>query len=184
MQKELTWEGTQIISQSVNPTQKTLRIAVIGDNVEDHQIKEAEQRMEAYSLEGYHLDVIQGSQSDSLLNLVGELQTSKSDYKQTALKQNQQIHDLETALDGYTHYEKLARELRPELQVLYPHIRTLALTRTVEVRTDSDRVTPVVLAIVGLEHHSRLTPEQTEQLTHWLCARTASDTLQVVVAHK
>ena len=123
VEKELAWEGTQMISQQVDRDQKLLRVAVIGREVDDQEIALAEQRMENYSLDDYHLTVIQGTQSDSLLNLVGQLETSKSDYKQTMLQQSQQIHDLETALARYEGYEQLAVVLRPELQVLYPQIR-------------------------------------------------------------
>ena len=179
--KELTWEGTQIISQHVDRDEKLLSVAVIGRSVEDDKIAEAKRRMDDYHLADYQLSVIQGTQSDSLLHLVGQLQTSKADYTETALQQNRQIHELEVALNRYETLSSLSEELRPELQVLYPRIQSLALARTMEVRTDTSLSTPVILAVVKLQPRHPLSAEQTQQLGAWLKARTAADSLRVVV---
>lgn len=181
VETELAWAGTQIISQQVDREAKTLRVAVIGREVEDRQIASAQQRLEDYHLGDYHLSVIQGTQSDSLLHLVGQLQSSGKDYKQTALQQSQRIHELEATLEGYEQLGTLSEQLRPELKVLYPHVQTFSLSRTQEVRLDTTATTAITIALVGMEHSHRLTTEQTAQMAEWLQARTAADSLQVVV---
>ena len=183
VEEQLSWTGTQIISQHVDRDQHTLRVAVIGHEVEEQQIEEARQRMADYRLGDYHLTIIQGTQSDSLLHLVGQLENTKKDYKQTALKQTQQIMELEAVLGTYERYERLAAELRPELKVLYPDIQTFALSRMVEVRTDTTLTTPVTLAVIGLPSHHRFTADETDKLAAWLKARTEADTIQVVFRH-
>ncbi len=182
VEQELSWQGTQIISQRADRDAKTLQVAVIGKEVEQEQIALAEQRLQEYNLGEYHLSVIQGTQSDSLLQLVGQLETSKSDYKQTALQQSQEIHDLSEALEAYERYERLAAELRPELKVLYPQIRTFALTKTVEQCTDSMMEKPLVMAIVDLVPNGRITTDETAQLREWLKARSDADSVKVVVS--
>ena len=107
--------------------------------------------------------------------------TTLSPYKETALKQSQQIRDLESIVDGYERFERLASELRPELQVLYPHIRTISLARIVEERTDTALPTPVIVALVTLDNHHRLTSDQTSQLAAWLQARAEVDSIQVII---
>lgn len=180
VEEQLSWTGTQIISQQVNRDERTLRVAVIGHEVEEEQIDAARQRMADYRLADYHLSVIQGTQSDSLLQLVGQLENTQKDYKQTALQQTQQILELEALLSTYEHPERLAAELRPELKVLYPEIQTFVLTRSVEVRTDTTLTTPVTLAVIGLSPGCSFTPEETTKLTAWLKARTEADSIQVV----
>ena len=181
VERELAWTGTQVISQQVDPDAKQLRVAIIGREVDNVQVAAAEQRLPDYNLEGYHLALIQGTQSDSLINLVGQLQSSKTDYTQTALQQNQQIRDLELALDGYQRYEHLAAELRPEVQVLYPEVQRLSLARTVIQDIDTTLSTPVVIALAETATGHRLTTEKTRQLTDWLRARTEADSLCLVV---
>ena len=182
VEQELSWNGTPVISQQVDRDLKVLRVAVIGREVEDEQIAEAQHRMEAYNLSDYHLNVIQGTQSDSLMQLVGQLQSSKSNYKETALQQSHQIHELEASLNGYERFERLSADLRPELLVLYPQIRTFTLARIVEQRTDTTLSTPVTLALIDLFPHQRISADETAQLAAWLRARTETDSLRVVVA--
>ena len=179
-ENELSWSGTQILSRHIDEETKMLNVAVIGREVEPGEIEAAEGRMADYHLDDYHLAVIQGSQRDSLLALVGELQTTKTDYKQTVLQQNLQIHELETALHGYERYEALSAELRSELRVLYPHIHTFSLAQTVEQRTDTALATPIVVALVGTGGQPPLSTEQRRQLADWLKARTQADSLHVV----
>ena len=184
VEQELAWTGTQVISQQVDRDQKILRVAVIGREVEDEQIAVAEQRLQEYNLADYHLSVIQGTQSDSLLHLVGKLESSTNNYMETALQQSAQIRDLEGSLEAYERYERLAAELRPELQVLYPQIHTFTLARTVEQRTDTALSIPVTLALIDLHHNQRITADETSQLAAWLRARTQADSLRVVVASR
>jgi len=176
---ELAWSGTQVISQHVDGDIKLLRVAVIGHSVEDAQITAAEKRLPDYNLEDYHLNVIQGTQSDSLLSLVGELESKRTDYKQTALQQSQQIHELETALDGYQRFEALSLQLRPEIQVLFPQIRSLSLSRTIVWRSDTTLTIPVVVALTEMMPKEQLTSEQTEKLAEWLRTRTEADSLEI-----
>ena len=178
--QELSWPGTQIISQKVDRDQNTLHIAVIGREVADEQIAVAQQHLTDYNLEDYHLTIIQGTQSDSILHLVGQLESSKSNYKQTVLDQNQRIHDLEVALNHYERYGDLAEMLRPELKVLYPDIRSLSLSRAQEVRTDSMESTTVTLAVVGISRKHHLSTEQAAQLEAWLSTRMAGDSIQLI----
>lgn len=184
IENELTWTGTQIISQHVDRDAKLLRVAVIGREVDDAQVATAEQRLPDYNLADYHLTLIQGTQSDSLLHLVGQLQTSKTDYKQTAIQQSQQIHDLELALDGYQRYESLSAQLRPELQVLYPEVQSLSLARTLVQRTDTALAVPVVVALAETAPAKRLSSEQTQKLADWLRARTEADSLRLVIVNE
>jgi len=184
VEKELAWAGTQVISQHVDRDSKILRVAVIGREVPDEEILAAEQNLVNYNLVDYHLSLIQGTQSDSLLNLVGELQSSKTDYKQTALQQSQQIHELESALDGYERYEALSAKIQPELKVLYPQIRALSLARTMLQRTDTTLTTPVVVALAEIMPDGRLSSEESTQLADWLRARTEADSLRLVVVRE
>lgn len=177
---ELSWSGTQIISQQVDRDSRTLSVAVIGHEVEDEKITLAQQRLENYHLNDYQLVVIQGTTTDSLLHLVGQLESSKTNYKETAIQQSQHIHELEAKLHVFERFEALAAELRPELQVLYPNIQTFSLAQTLDVRMDTTLTTPVVVALVGIPIRKNLTAEQVHQLRAWLLARTEADSLQVV----
>ena len=178
--EQLNWTGTQIISHRVDRKEQVLHVAVIGAEVDSVQQRLAEQQLPNYHLADYRLVLIQGVQSDSLLQRVSRIETSRSDYKKTVLQQSQQIHDLEAALSQYEHLEEMAVAIRPELQVLYPAIRTFTLARTLEVRSDTTATLPITVALVGTSPSHRLTASQIAQLGDWLRARTEADSLRVV----
>ena len=179
--EQLNWTGTQIISHRVDRKEQVLHVAVIGAEVDSVQQRLAEQQLPNYHLADYRLVLIQGVQSDSLLQRVSRIETSRSDYKKTVLQQSQQIHDLEAALGQYEHLEEMAVAIRPELQVLYPAIRTFTLARTLEVRSDTTATLPITVALVGTAPSHRLTASQIAQLSDWLRARTEADSLRVVM---
>jgi len=178
--EQLNWTGTQIISHRVDRKEQVLHVAVIGAEVDSVQQRLAEQQLPNYHLADYRLVLIQGVQSDSLLQRVSRIETSRSDYKKTVLQQSQQIHDLEAALSQYEHLEEMAVAIQPELQVLYPAIRTFTLARTLEVRSDTTATLPITVALVGTAPSHRLTTSQIAQLGDWLRARTEADSLRVV----
>ena len=181
---ELSWPGTQILSRSVDRDACTISVAVIGREVEAEQIETARERLSEYGLADYELTVVQGTQSDSLTHLLGELQHSKTDLTRTTLQQNQQIRTLEVALDDYQRLNRLAEQLRPELRALYPDVAAISLARTTEVLTDTaaaDGGTPLTMAVVTLADGKRLDAEQGRRLAEWLEARVEADTLALVV---
>ena len=181
---ELSWPGTQILSRSADRDACTISVAVIGREVEAEQIETARERLSDYGLADYELTVVQGTQSDSLTHLLGELQHSKTDLTRTTLQQNQQIRTLEVALDDYQRLNRLAEQLRPELRALYPDVAAISLARTTEVLTDTtaaDGGTPLTMAVVTLADGKRLDAEQGRRLAEWLEARVEADTLALVV---
>ena len=181
---ELSWPGTQILSRSADRDACTISVAVIGREVEPEQIETARERLSDYGLADYELTVVQGTQSDSLTHLLGELQHSKTDLTRTTLQQNQQIRTLEVALDDYQRLNRLAEQLRPELRALYPDVAAISLARTTEVFTDTTAAnggTPLTMAVVTLADGKRLDAEQGRRLAEWLEARVEADTLALVV---
>jgi uncharacterized membrane protein len=181
---ELSWPGTQILSRSADRDACTISVAVIGREVEAEQIETARERLSDYGLADYELTVVQGTQSDSLTHLLGELQHSKTDLTRTTLQQNQQIRTLEVALDDYQRLNRLAEQLRPELRALYPDVAAISLARTTEVLTDTAAAvggTPLTMAVVTLADGKRLDAEQGQRLAEWLEARVEADTLALVV---
>lgn len=181
---ELSWPGTQILSRRADRESRAISVAVIGREIEAAQIAAARERLANYGLADYQLNIVQGTQSDSLIHLLGELQHSKTDLSRTTLQQNMQIHSLEVALDDYQRLNRLAEQLRPELHALYPDISAISLARTTEVLTDTaitEAAKPLTMAVVSMAGGKRLDTEQMQRLAEWLEARVEADTLALVV---
>ena len=183
VKKELKQGGTQIISQEIDRDSMVLNIVAVGREIDAAKLAEAKKRLEFYDLEDFRLNLIQGAQSDSLLQLTHQLQqatTSKAHDQQRAAELMARNSSLQQQLDAYTRYMALSRQVRREAVNIFPQIQSVALSRVDEAPTDSTTVHYVV-AIVSLQKSKRLTPDDRQRLRAWLTTRINADSLVMMV---
>lgn len=177
---ELAQAGTQIISTYTDD--QTLNIVAVGKEISEPKRIEAKQHMGDYRLGKYELNIIQGTQSDSILMLSNQLTQSNSSRdteKKKLMELSTEANMLNQMLLEYTRYNDLSQEIRPELTTLFPQIHSLALARATEV--DKDTVMAYVVAIIGTEAGKQLTAADQKKLCDWLKARTQTpDSLAVI----
>ena len=179
---ELTQRGTQIISNSVDKDSMKLRIVAVGKEITEARQKEAQGRMEFYGLSGYSLRVIQGVQTDSLMQLNNELSvmtTNRESERHQMIELSAQVNTLSKQLGEYTRYESLTKEIRGEMTALFPQVRSLSLSKLSEVRGDTTAVSHYVAAIISTGHGKQLPKTEMQKLREWLQARVKTDSLVV-----
>ena len=179
---ELTQRGTQIISNSVDKDSMRLRIVAVGNEITEARQKEAQGRMEFYGLSGYGLRVIQGVQTDSLMLLNNELSvmtTSRESERQQMIDLSRQVNTLNKKLGEYTRYESLSEEIRGEMTVLFPQVKSLSLSKLSEVRGDITAVSHYVAAIISTGQEKKLPKAEMQKMREWLQARIKTDSLVV-----
>ena len=180
---ELTQRGTQIISNSVDKDSLRLRIVAVGKEITEAKQREAQSRMEFYGLGKYQLRVIQGTQSDSLMMLNHELSTmmtSRESEHRQMLELSSQMNKLNYQLNEYTRYESLSREIRSEMSLLFPEVKSLILSRVAEVSSDTATDNHHVVAIIDTSHGKPLPKAESQKLREWLQARVKADSLVLV----
>ena len=180
---ELTQRGTQIISNSVDKDSLRLRIVAVGKEITEAKQREAQSRMEFYGLGKYQLRVIQGTQSDSLMMLNHELSTmmtSRESEHRQMLELSSQMNKLNYQLNEYTRYESLSREIRSEMSLLFPEVKSLILSRVAEVSSDTATDNHHVVAIIDTSHGKPLPKVESQKLREWLQARVKADSLVLV----
>ena len=180
---ELTQRGTQIISNSVDKDSLRLRIVAVGKEITEAKQREAQSRMEFYGLGKYQLRVIQGTQSDSLMMLNHELSTmmtSRESEHRQMLELSSQVNKLNYQLNEYTRYESLSREIRSEMSLLFPEVKSLILSRVAEVSSDTATDNHHVVAIIDTSHGKPLPKAESQKLREWLQARVKADSLVLV----
>ncbi|MBQ9645704.1 MAG: DUF389 domain-containing protein [Prevotella sp.] len=182
VKNELFQSGTQIIS--IDTDDHILRIVAVGKEITEKKQAEAQEHMKDYSLDKYTLNVIQGTQSDSILMLSNQLNqatVSRESERQKLLELSTEANMLNQMLTEYTRFEELSATIRPELATLFPQISSLAMSRTVETERDSAVVRPYVAAIIKTDSGKRLPAAELKKLTDWLKARTqAADSIAVI----
>ena len=178
----LKWEGSQIVANNIGQD-STLRVVVVGKSISKQKIQEAEKAIADYShLKGFRLKVIQGTASDSIMSLsnrLSVLSAARYDKEQLLTKEAEENNLLKEQLAGYTSYEQLSNEIREEVKVVAPQVRSIILSSTLQVNIDTLPPRRYVTAIIGTVHP--LSSTDRLRLQHWLKARSRSDSLRLIV---
>ena len=177
---ELAQTGTQILSSGTDAATKELRIVAVGRTITDVQQRAASAHMAQYGLGGYKLSVIQGGASDSLLALSSQLAQrvySQETEKQKLLELSSDNATLTQRLATYTHCEEVAEAIRPELAVLFPAVRTLSLSRTVEVQRDTTATSHFVTAVFTVDRGVTWSASDARRFEAWLKTRLSGDSV-------
>ena len=90
--------GTQIVSHDADIDTRTLRLVAVGLEIPEDSIEVRRQRMGDYHLGNYRLQVIQGTQTDSLIMLGARLDQMSSDKNHALRNQELRIMELESQL--------------------------------------------------------------------------------------
>ena len=174
---ELKWSGTQIIAHETSEDKKTLRIVAVGKEVDKSSIASAEKGLAKYHLEGVKLQLIQGSSAETYkLKNIAETDNSKQAILQ---QQSQKINNMTRRVNYYADIEHMPQTLRKELELLFPDVRSLSLSRAVNVSIDTLRNDTFTLAVVNVTKN--LAKGQNDKLRLWLKARTHTDSLRLIV---
>ena len=177
---ELAQTGTQILSSGTDAATKELRIVAVGRTITDVQQRAASAHMAQYGLGGYKLSVIQGGASDSLLALSSQLAQrvySQETEKQKLLELSSDNATLTQRLATYTHCEEVAEAIRPELAVLFPAVRALSLSRSVEVQRDTTATSHFVTAIFTVDKGAAWSASDAHRFEAWLKTRLSGDSV-------
>ena len=179
VKNELTLKGTYIISNKRNDESKTIRIVAVGEPIGEDTIKKAQENLKEYSLEGYKLVIIQGSQGNNTLRKEDLSGNSLADTKEQLITQSEQLSNLEKQLKKYWSYETLGKEVSKEIKAICPQVNTISLSLVSEERTDTLATKNYVLALVG--YKNALSTAEQQQLQRWLKTRSNADSLRLVL---
>ena len=179
VKNELTLKGTYIISNKRNDESKTIRIVAVGEPIGEDTIKKAQENLKEYSLEGYKLVIIQGSQGNNTLRKEDLSGNSLADTKEQLITQSEQLSNLEKQLKKYWSYETLGKEVSKEIKAICPQVNTISLSLVSEERTDTLATKNYVLALVG--YKNALSTAEQQQLQRWLKTRSKADSLRLVL---
>jgi uncharacterized hydrophobic protein (TIGR00271 family) len=183
---ELQQNGTLILQSDINKDKQLLRIVAIGKKISEAQQKEARKRMPHYGLEKFQLRIIQEAQTDSMSHLNSELAQVSSHLEANhhqLLELSAENTELERQLNEYVRYENMSNEIRGEMSVLFPHIKTLGIAKTAEINSKNDSVSHFISAIVSTHGHKSLGTDERHKLANWLKARIHADSLVVIEKH-
>ena len=137
--------------------------------------------MGEYQLDNYRLNIIQGSQSDSILlsQALASANTTTEVSKQKMVEQSARIQELEKRLEGYEHYASLGAEIGKETRTVWPGVTAVSVSRVADWKTDTTKVSHYVMAVVSTQRV--LSATERARMQSWLKERTHADSLRLIV---
>lgn len=184
VKEQLDSTGTRIISYEANNDSLTLRVVAVGKELSDSAIAKAEKEMQNYNIRQYKLEVIQGSESTSLMmlnNRLTNMRTSNDNYSDMVREETAKISELQKSLDQYTKYDIMAPAVAKEIKSLFDNVDDISLSNASYVNTDSLKVKHYTLAVIGVKAKANMKELERSKITDWLKARLQADSIKVVI---
>lgn len=184
VKEQLDTEGTRIISYEVNNDSLALRVVAVGRELSDSVIENAEKKMRDYNVGMYKLQVIQGSESASVMmlnNRLTNMRTTNDNYSEMIRQEAAKTSELQKELDQYTRYEELVPAIAREIKPLFGYVEDVSLSKSIFTDTDSVKIKHYTLAVVGVNVKYNIKEQEKKKITDWLKARLATDSVQLIV---
>lgn len=182
--EQLMFEGTQLLDKKIlhGAEGNEIRVVLIGQEVPEASLALARAKMKEYNLGETKLTVMQGTNNETLD--IGNLRAMVMEdfYKKSEERlqeQKQKIATLTSDLEQYHRFDALSVTLAPELKVLYPEVKSIALSHAIEQQVDSLQADTLTFAIVQLSKQPK--PAERAKMTQWLKARLGTDHLRLIV---
>ena len=181
--EELAFPDALILDRKIDYDNKEIAVTLMGAKVADGLVDMAKHRIAKYRyLENTSLTVVQSDNNsaenvNALKSLVMEDFYKNSEEKLKV--QRERIMALEGKLQRYENMEQMSEQVAKELQIIYPQMQSLALSRTVRIHTDTVARDTVVVAVI----HTASIPTDSEtvgRIDHWMKARTDAKNLELV----
>lgn len=180
--EQLSFENTQVLDRKVSYEKKEIRVVLVGPEVPDESLELAKSKMADYKLEGSKLVVLQGMNNGAVDMTSIRAMVMEDFYKNSEMQlkeQEKKIARLEQELEQYKECDVLGSTVIPELKVLYPNVKTIAVSKMVQTRVDSLKHDTLTVALMKFSKKPG-TKEQ-QQIREWLQARIGTDKLHLVV---
>ena len=164
--EEFHFDGTQVVSQSAT--------VVNGQRVINVTLSA---QLRHYGLAGARLNIIQGGEA-----LSGASATSADDIfrmaQATIMRQQQSIDSLRSAAALQTAADSVGATIAPELKVLFPQVRDIAVTRSVFGAVSSRRLDTVNVAMVSFVRP--MSVQERAKFVEYLKARLRLKSIDIV----
>lgn len=181
---EINFPNTFVVNKEVvsELPDRAISVSLVGKEIPEETIVILRQKMERYGLKNIPLHIIQGvekrenEEQNGLNNLV--LQDFYRLSQEKAARQKEEIAALKSRLSVYTVYDSLTTEINPELKILFPYVKSIAVSRLVRTEVETQRSDTLTMAFL-----SYLRPPlaaDKDRFKNWLSARLKSSRLEIV----
>lgn len=177
IETEFQFPATQVLNYKTDNIngQRTLTVTLMGQSLpQDSLLTTMDGKLAAYHLNNTRLRIIQGNSIGS-----EDLKTTSSAMlrdmyavtQATITRQQQTIDSLLRATSMSARIDTMSQSLAPELKIIFPQVRTIAIAHTVECDLATAQADTLTVALVN--YSSPMTAADSRKFTDYLRARLA-----------
>ena len=177
-------EASKVISQDIDYGKRTLRVVMLGEEVDSAQVEAMKSMLLQYGLEGVKLDIVQNSPGVDIESVRGMIFTerNKTLATQRQLAENErEIRLLRDSMELYGQSLALSRVLLPELTALFPDVHSVSTGRGVHTYWADSVMRDSSVYVVNVVLSNGMKPVEEQRMNAWLRMRLGRDDVQVVV---
>lgn len=180
IQHEMHFPLTQVITHRSDFKHRTLKVVMVGQEVDSAMLQVAQSRLPLYKLDDVTMEVIQGAQSPDMSGFEAALLANSQElHHDNAVisQQKARIDSLEMQLSHFTSTEEMATQLLHEAKVLFPSIESISMARG--QKACDNGTSDETLIHVSLK--SKIVAAEQKKLAEWLKARVGDEQIQVTI---
>ena len=183
--EQFDFDGTQVLHSVSNfkNNQRTLTVSLVGKVLpQDSLLLAMTDKLPQYHLAGTKLRIIQGDSYDANFDATQVSSTMLRDMYQvtqnTINSQRETIDSLKTITAAVARNDTIGATISPELKVLFPQVRDIAVTRAIVSNVDSRRLDTLDVALVS--YSNPMPTAQNEKFLNYLRARLNKPKLTLI----
>ncbi len=181
--QELQFPDSQILNRDISYDKREIRVVLVGKEIPENQIVEARNRLGEYNLDKTKLVVFQGVGNSSTIDISNIKSMVMEDFYHNSEKQlseqRVELDSLRKALNAFSGLSQVDARMGREMKVLFPMVKTISVSKSLQLAVDSARMDTVTYAIVGCTHVP--SKQEKEKMSNWLKARTGAEKMHLIV---
>mgnify|MGYP000715439436 FL=1 len=150
---ELQFPETQVLSREISFEKREIKVVLLGKEIPEDQLALVRSKMDRYKLHDTKLVVFQGMNQNGTMDISNIRTLVMEDfYKNTEsrlLAQREELDSLHNVLAAFSGSGQVDARIGQEMKVLFPEVRTISLSKSLQLNVDSARTDTLTFAIVG-----------------------------------
>lgn len=180
---ELQFPESQVLSRDISYDKREIKVVLVGKEIPENQIIAAREKLSTYHLEKTKLTVFQGVGNNGLTDISNIKSLVMEDFyknsEQQLLSQREELDSLCQALALFSGSNLVNEKMGQEMKVLFPEIRTISVSKSLQLVVDSAQIDTLTFAIVSCRKQP--SEQEKKKIAEWLKARTATDKLRLII---
>lgn len=177
-------DEAKVISRDFDYTNKVIRVALLGEEVDSSRISAMEAQLTVYGLEDVRLEIVQGASGLDVESVRGMInkENSKNMLTQKHLAESEhKVKLLRDSIDAYVQSNRISAILLPELRTLYPGVVSVSTGEGINTYMADSVMLDSAVFVVDVVIDKRLRADDEKRMESWLRARLAREDARITI---